>query len=36
MNEGGGEGKGNDRVSTIYKYITSVQVEDIMTGIERC
>jgi hypothetical protein len=26
----GGKGKENDRASTITKYITSVQVEDIM------
>jgi hypothetical protein len=30
----GGKGKANDRESTVSKYITSVQVEDIKTNIE--
>jgi hypothetical protein len=34
---GGGEkGKENDRESTILKYITSVQVEDVIICIESC
>jgi hypothetical protein len=32
----GGEGKENDRESTISKHITSVHVEDISTCIEIC
>jgi hypothetical protein len=31
---GGGKGKENDRVSTMLKYIKSVQVEDIMICTE--
>jgi hypothetical protein len=31
---GGGKGKENDTASTILKYITSAQVDDIMTCIE--
>jgi hypothetical protein len=31
---GGGKGKENDRGSTVSKYITSVQVEDIKVCIE--
>jgi hypothetical protein len=31
---GGGKGQGNDRESTILKYITSVQVEDVMIYTE--
>jgi hypothetical protein len=33
---GRGKGKENDRASAISKYITSVQVEDTMMGIESC
>jgi hypothetical protein len=33
---GGGEEKENESESTISKYITSVQVEDIMICIESC
>jgi hypothetical protein len=33
---GGGKGKENDRESTISKYVTSVQVEDLMIRIESC
>jgi hypothetical protein len=33
---GRGKGKENDRLSTILKYITSVQVEDTITFIESC
>jgi hypothetical protein len=31
-----GKGKENDRASTILKYVTSVQAEDIMIGTESC
>jgi hypothetical protein len=33
---GRGKGKENDRESTIWKHITSVQVEDITTCTESC
>jgi hypothetical protein len=33
---GGGKGQGNDRASTISKYMTSVQVDDIAICIENC
>jgi hypothetical protein len=32
----GGKGKEGDRKSTILKYISSVQVEDVMICIESC
>jgi hypothetical protein len=33
---GGDKGKENDRTSTVLKYITSVQVEDMMICTESC
>jgi hypothetical protein len=33
---GGGEGKEKDRVSTISRYITSMQGEEVMIHIENC